>query len=116
MQRAILDFLDSEVLEGKPSPKEANTDWISPVTVQSQKLAAVTDKTGPVVSKPAENATPPSQSSQSPEVFEVWDVRTGESVKPKGRKRGLSPRTRQRVAENRGNTCAYHRKAKTQVS
>jgi hypothetical protein len=116
MQRAILDFLDSEILDGKLNPKEVDTDMKSPVTVQSQKSAAVTDKIGPVVAKLAEKATPPSQSTQGPEVFGVWDIKTGESVKPKGRKRGLSPTTRQRVAENRGNTCAYHRKAKTQVS
>jgi hypothetical protein len=116
MRRAILDFLATEGQEGRSTQKEVKPNSEPPLTVQPQKVVTATDGAAPVISKSAEKATKQPKNSQSPEVFEVWDIKTGESVKPKGRKRGLSPTTRQRVAENRGNTCVYHRKAKTQVS
>ena len=116
MQCAILDFLDSEFTNGNPIPEEADTDIKPPVAVQPPKLIFIMDSAAPEVPKPAENATQLPQSTQGPEMCGVWDIKTGESVKPKGRKRALSPETRQRVAENRGNACAFHRKAKTQVS
>jgi hypothetical protein len=115
MRRAILDFLDSEIVY-TPTPKEVKTDLKLLVAVQPPELIKITDKAAPDVTKSAETATHPSHSSQSTEMCGVWDAKTGEAVKPKGRKRGLSPTTRQRVAENRGNACAYHQKAKTQVS
>jgi len=116
MQRAILDFLDSEITNGKPIIKEAETNIKPQEAAQLPELTSIMECVVPVVPKPVKNATQLPQSNQDPEMCGVWDVKTGESVKPKGRKRGLSPTTRQRVAENRGNTCAYHRKAKTQVS
>jgi hypothetical protein len=116
MQRAILDFLDSEITAGKPTSKEVKSDLKPLVSVQRPNLSTITDKAAPDISKPAKEATQQPQSTQGPEMCGVWDIKTGESVKLKGRKRGLSPTTRQRVAENRGNTCVYHKKAKTQVS
>jgi hypothetical protein len=116
MQHAILDFLDSENVDGKPTPKEVETNLKPPVAVQPPKLISIVEKAAPNITKSAETATQPLQSTQSPEMCNVWSIKTGEEVKLKGRKRGLSPTTRQRVAENRGNACAYHKKAKTQVS
>jgi hypothetical protein len=116
MQRAILDFLDSEITNGKPITKDADTDIKPLEAVQLPELISIMERAAPAMPKPAKNITQLPQSTQDPEMCGVWDIKTGESVKPKGRKRGLSPGTRQRVAENRGNTCAYHRKAKTQVS
>jgi hypothetical protein len=116
MQRAILDFLDSESTGGKPAPTEPEIDLKPPVVVRPPNLISITDSAAPDVSEPAENVVQLPQITQGPEMCGVWDIKTGESVNSKGRKRGLSPETRQRVAENRGNACAYHRKAKTQVS
>lgn len=46
----------------------------------------------------------------------AWHVLTGLPAKTRGRKGPLNPKKRKRIAENRGNTCANHKKSKTLVS
>src|ERR1700722_6189853 len=79
MQRAILDFLDSEIVDGTPILKEIKTDLRNLEAVQPLKVIT-TDKVAPGAIKLAETATQPLQITQSPEMCGVWDIKTGEAV------------------------------------
>lgn len=117
MQRAILDFLDSEIADGELTSKEIKADLMFHSGSEATGLIPVEDEAIGKLRKTSGKAAPlPPQKIQVPDMCGIWDIRTGEPVKGKGRKRALSPTRRKEVAENRGNTCEYHQKAKTRVS
>jgi hypothetical protein len=116
MQRAILDFFELENPLGTQTSKEAETGLGRRPSSKTLALAMRTEKGVTDAPKQQESHILPSQTTQGPEMCVVWDVRTGEPVKRKGRSGRLSPETAKKVAENRGNTCERHQKAKTRVS
>jgi hypothetical protein len=116
MQSATRDFLDSETIESNLAPWEPGKLPKNLVSVNSETLIRGGVNEESLMPQLSKNDTLPPQVAHGKDVFGIWDAESGESVKIKGRKRGLSPTSRRRVSQNRGNICAAHRKAKTLVS
>jgi hypothetical protein len=103
MQRAVLDFLNANNgvnnLTGQHTPQASRRDR----NVTSRKVHRAAQDMLQTVER------------NRRAVIVQWDIKTGQMVEKRTRRR-YDPLRRQIVAENRGNVCEIHRKAKTEVN
>lgn len=135
IRQASLDYFLScgkdNPLQSIPNPSGSSSSQPSRDVLLHPSSSVVSIAPKPIQSSTHSESTPPQansdgftrlrvESTANPHFKpKVWDIKTGKpsTRRSRGRKSGsaLKPEERQRVAKNRGNACARHRRARTKV-
>lgn len=104
MQQASLDFLAEEACNGVDREAAGKIAHVVPFCSERD-----------LASKKSQHLVHDLSTSSTQASFQIWDAETGNTVSEHKRKRPYDAVRRKLVAENRGNTCAKHKRSRTRV-